>query len=79
MTTTAEEVLKEALQLSEGERARVAAELLASLEPDVETRDGEAWIAEVERRARAAIAGVPGLTWEETRTRIEERISHNHK
>ena len=65
MTTTAEEVLKEALQLSEGERARVAAELLASLEPDVETRDGEAWIAEVERRAQAAIAGVPGLTWDE--------------
>ena len=62
MTTTAEEVLKEALQLSEGERALVAAELLASLEPDVETRDGEAWIAEVERRAQAAIAGLPGLT-----------------
>src|SRR5881296_2861285 len=75
MTTTAEEVLKEALQLSEVERARVAAELLASLEPDVETRDGEAWIAEVERRAQAAIGGLPGLTWEDTRTRIEERIS----
>ena len=79
MTTTAEEVLKEALQLSEGERARVAAELLASLEPDVETRDGEAWIAEVGRRAQAAIAGVPGLTWDETRTRSDERISRNRK
>jgi putative addiction module component (TIGR02574 family) len=72
LTEAAEEVLKEALQLSEGERARVAAELLASLEPDVETRDGEAWTAEVERRAQSAIAGVPGMTWEETRTRIEE-------
>ena len=79
MTTTAEEVLKEALQLSEGERARVASELLASLEPDVEARDGEAWIAEVERRAQAAIAGVPGLSWDETRTQIEERISRNRK
>src|SRR2546428_8822037 len=79
MTTTAEEVLKEALQLSEVERARVAAELLASLEPDVETRDGEAWIAEVERRAQAAIGGLPGLTWEDTRTRIEERISRTRK
>ena len=79
MSTTAEDVLKEALQLSEGERARVAAELLASLEPDLETRDGEAWIAEVERRAQAALAGVPGLTWEETRTRIEERIPRNRK
>jgi putative addiction module component (TIGR02574 family) len=74
MSTTADDVLKEALQLSESERARLAAELLASLEPDIETRDGEAWIAEVERRAQAAIAGVPGLTWEETRARVEERI-----
>lgn len=79
MATTAEDVLKEALQLPERERARVAAELLASLEPDVETRDSEAWIAEVERRAQAAIRGVPGLTWEETRTRVEERISRSRK
>lgn len=79
MATTAEQVLKEALQLSEGERARVAAELLASLEPDVETRDGEAWIAEVERRAQAAIGGLPGLSWDETRTRVEERISRTRK
>ena len=70
MSTTAEEVLKEALRLSESERARVAAELLASLEPDIETRDEEAWIAEVERRAQAAIAGVPGLSWDETRARV---------
>jgi len=79
MTTTAEEVLKEALRLSEGARARVAAELLASFEPDVETRDGEAWIAEVGRRARAAIAGLPGVTWDETRTRIDERIPRTRK
>ena len=56
-----------------------AAELLASLEPDVETRDSEAWIAEVERRAQAAIGGLPGLTWEDTRTRTEERISRTKK
>jgi hypothetical protein len=79
MTTTAEDVLREALLLSEGERARVAAELLASLEPDVETRDGEAWIAEVERRAQAATGGLPGLSWDETRTQIEERISRCFK
>jgi putative addiction module component (TIGR02574 family) len=78
MSTTADDVLKEALQLSESERARLAAELLASLEPDIETRDGEAWIAEVERRAQAAIAGVPGLTWEETRARVEERIGRRN-
>lgn len=79
MSTTADEVLREALQLSEEERARVAAELLASLEPDIETRDEEAWIAEVERRARAAVDGLPGLSWEETRTRVEERAARNRK
>jgi len=57
----------------------VAAELLASLEPDVETRDGEAWIAEGERRAQAAIGGLPGLTWEDTRKRIDERLSRTPK
>lgn len=79
MGSTAEEVLKEALQLSESERARVAAELLASLDPDVESRDEEAWIAEIERRAQAAIGGLPGLSWNETRARVEERISHTRK
>lgn len=79
MGLSAEDVLKDALQLPEPERARVAAELLASLEPDIETRDSDAWIAEVERRAQAANAGVPGLTWEETRARVEERISRHRK
>jgi hypothetical protein len=77
MATTVEDLLKEALQLPEEERARVAAELLASLEPYIETRDSDAWIAEVERRAAAAISGVPGLSWEQTRTHIEERLSRS--
>jgi hypothetical protein len=79
MSTTADDLLREALQLSEEERARVAAELLASLEPDIETRDEEAWIAEVERRARAAVGGLPGLTWDEIRTRVQERAPRNRK
>jgi putative addiction module component (TIGR02574 family) len=79
VSSTAEKIISEALRLSEAERARVAAELLASLDPDIETRDGDAWIAEVERRAQAAIGGVPGLTWEETRARVEERIPRTGK
>ncbi len=79
MTTTAEGVLKEALLLSEDERAGLAAELLASLDPEVEIRDQEAWIAEVERRAQAAIAGSPGLSWDETRKRVEGRTSDRRK
>jgi putative addiction module component (TIGR02574 family) len=79
MATTADEVLKEALQLPEDERARVAAELLASLEPEPEARDEDAWIAEVERRARAAVGGVPGLSWDETQKRIEKRINRTRE
>jgi hypothetical protein len=79
MSTNADAVLKEALQLSESDRARVAAELLASLDPDVETRDSDAWIQEVERRAQAALDGDPGLTWDETRDRVEERMRRTDK
>jgi putative addiction module component len=76
---SADQVLKEALQLSEHERARVAAELLASLEPDVEGREEVEWIAEVERRAQAALSGQAGLDWAETRKRVEERISRRSR
>jgi hypothetical protein len=79
MTSTTKDAFKEALQLSEDERARVAAEPLASLEPDVEMHDGGAWIAEVERRAKAAVGGLPGLSWDQARTRVEERISRPQK
>jgi putative addiction module component (TIGR02574 family) len=79
MSTNADAVLKEALQLPEQERARLAAELLASLDPDVETRDSEGWISEVERRAQAAIDGTPGISWDETRNRVEERTRRNRK
>jgi putative addiction module component (TIGR02574 family) len=74
MSHTATEILKEALQLSEDERARVAAELLASIEPAAEGRDQDAWVAEIERRARAAQSGAPSLGWDEIRSQIEERF-----
>jgi putative addiction module component (TIGR02574 family) len=79
MATTVDDLLKQALQLPEGERARVAAELLASLDPDVDVRNEDAWIAEIERRAEAAIGGVAGLSWDETRRQVEARLSRNPK
>jgi hypothetical protein len=53
--------------------------LLASLDPDVPGgRDREAdWIAEIERRARAAIAGRPGVSWPEARAQILDRLSNS--
>lgn len=73
-----QEILKEALLLSESERDRIAAELLTSLGP-VESRPDDAWITEIERRANAVIEAVPGLTWDETRKRVEERLASIRK
>ena len=55
----------------------LVAELLASLEPDVpgEARSADEWVAEIERRARAAIAGAPGLDPAEARARREALLA----
>jgi len=59
------------------ERARIVAELLATLEPDPpsQRRSDEEWIQEIERRARAAIAGNPGVPWTEAANQIRSRLS----
>jgi putative addiction module component (TIGR02574 family) len=77
MASTADQLLGEALQLGPDERARIFAELLATLEPDVPgARRSEAeWLQEIERRARAALAGDSGLSWEEAREKIQKRLS----
>ncbi len=77
MAKSVDRILGEALKLGANERAQVAAELLATLEPDVpsQQRTEAEWIQEVERRARAAMAGKPGLPWTEARPQIERRLS----
>lgn len=77
MARTVDRVLGEALKLAPEERAHVVAELLATLEPDVpsQQRPEAEWILEVERRARAAVAGSLGLSWTEAQTQIQSRLS----
>lgn len=55
MSPAAQKVLKDALRLSESERASLATELLGSFEPDIpgQRRTEKEWLAEVERRAKA--------------------------
>ena len=76
MATTVNRVLSEAMQLAPEERARIVAELLASLEPDVpsDRRTEAEWIHEIERRARAAIAGNPGVPWATALDQIQSRL-----
>lgn len=75
MTSRAQALLRDALNLPIDERARVAAELLASLDGDVTENAAEveaAWAAEIERRARRVIAGESaGIAWEDVRARAE--------
>ena len=77
MALSPEQVFQEALQLPESERARLVTELLATLEPELPAsrRSEREWIAEVERRASAALAGAPALSWAEARTRIQDRLA----
>jgi len=75
MAAQVKEVLREALKLSPGDRAEVAAELLASLD-DVADEDAEAaWAAEIERRARRVLAGESaGTDWAEARARVVSKV-----
>lgn len=77
MSASAQQLLKDAMDLPEAERADLAYELLASLpipQPRSARSDRE-WIAEIERRATRAVAGEdPGVSWSEARTQIEERL-----
>ncbi|MGK2857053.1 MAG: addiction module protein [Thermoanaerobaculia bacterium] len=59
MTDAANKILKEALRLDEAERARIAGELLSSLE-DTDEQVHETWAREIERRAADARAGDAG-------------------
>ena len=73
---SARKILKQALLLPGKERAELIAELLDSLPPagPTQARSDEEWIAEVERRARAALGGSSALSWEQARAEITERL-----
>ena len=79
MTQRSQELLREALALPAGERADVAAELLASLdEPaaDDEATVQAAWAREIERRGRRVLSGESaGEPWEEVRGRIARGLA----
>ena len=77
MAKSVDRILGEALKLAPDERAQVVAELLATLEPDVprQPRTEAEWIQEVERRARAAMAGASGVSWTDARAQIQGRPS----
>ena len=76
MAPSTQQLLKDALQLPDQQRTELVVELLDSLppaEPGQERSDAQ-WLAEIERRARAAQAGAAGVSWEEARTQVLDRL-----
>ena len=70
MTGRAHKVLEDALSLSEDERLDLAERLLSSLPSDPE------WLAELERRARRALAEPSGgEAWDVVERRLDARFA----
>jgi putative addiction module component (TIGR02574 family) len=71
MSTQAEQVLGDAMKLTEADRADLAARLLESLDPEVDQGVEEAWRVEIERRLDALEKGqVKAVPWAEARRHI---------
>lgn len=69
-----DELLAEALRLPRPERARVAEELLSSLE-ESDDEVASAWATELERRSREVAEGrVQTVGWETVRTEILKQL-----
>ena len=76
MSPSTQQLLKDALQLPDQQRAELVVELLDSLppaEPGQERSDAQ-WLMEIERRARAAQAGAASVSWEEARKQVLDRL-----
>ncbi len=73
MTAREKQLLGDALQLSTKQRARLAAELLASIDGEIDPDAEVAWAKEIERRARRALAGKSkGAAWSVVKARVRK-------
>lgn len=71
MNATAKQLYDNALQLSESDRAELAARLIESLAPEVDPDVDAAWDAEVARRVNELDSGaVTTVPWPEARRMI---------
>ena len=75
MSKAAQSVFADALRLEPDTRAKLAAELLASLEGPADPDAEAAWDVEIERRIAAIEAGAIRLEpWPDVKRRIEKEI-----
>ena len=75
MSGRAKKVLGDALDLTDEERAELALELVASLDGRRDADADDAWVAEIERRARRVLADSDGgEDWSAARAEIESKL-----
>ena len=73
---TNKEVHDQALALPPEERARLAQDIIVSLDGAADEGAAEAWVREIERRVREVKDGTVRLIdWKDSRTRILKRLS----
>ncbi len=76
MATAKDDLFREALRLTEAERAELAGMLLESIEPAPDPDVEQAWLAEIERRMEQLDSGqVKPIPWEEVRTRLRSQLN----
>jgi len=76
MTANAQELLHTALQLSDNDRADLAASLIESLDHSFDADARDAWAEEIHRRVSDLDAGtVRAIPWEEARSAIAGRFA----
>ena len=74
MAPAATDLLSNALALPVRERAKIAHELLLSLDDGADADAGETWAAELERRASEVCSGSVGTEdWETVKARLAQR------
>ena len=75
MTNRTKSILKQALELSDAERAELAGALLESLEPPPDTDIDAAWREEIAKRIGQLDSGaVEPIPWEIVRERLHTRL-----
>lgn len=75
VTKATSKLLEDALKLEVTERAKLASELLASLDAEANDDAEAAWAAEIEERAARARSGEdPGKPWPEVRERLKRDL-----
>ena len=76
MSRNVEELLREACELPEAQRAELAGRLLDTLDGQPEEGVEAAWAEEVERRVRQLESGeVKTIPWEEVRAKLYARLN----